>query len=254
MFTSGSTGVPKGIGITHGDAVDLALDRCWEPGPDARVLMHSPYAFDISTYELWSPLLSGGRIVVAPPGNLDAAVLRRVVADEGVTSLLLTAGLFGVVADEAPDAFAGVPQVWTGGDVVPPTAVRRVLQHCPGTVVKVLYGPTETTLGCTWHAFTDAGRVPDLVPIGRPLDNTRAYVLDARLQPVPPESPASCTSPAPASPAATGESPDAPRSASSPTRSPTASTTRAPGCTAPATWPATPPTASSSSSAAPTTR
>nr|WP_323379377.1 amino acid adenylation domain-containing protein [Streptomyces durbertensis] len=186
MFTSGSTGVPKGIGITHSDAIDLAVDRCWEPGPHSRVLMHSPYAFDISTYELWSPLLSGGRIVVAPRGDLDAGALRRVVASEGVTSALLTAGLFGVVADEAPDVFAGMPQVWTGGDVVPATAVRKVLEHCPDTVVKVLYGPTETTLGCTWHSFRRPAQVPDSVPIGRPLDNTRAYVLDDRLRPVPP--------------------------------------------------------------------
>ncbi|MGV4982339.1 amino acid adenylation domain-containing protein [Streptomyces sp. NRAIS4] len=185
MFTSGSTGVPKGIGITHRDAIDLALDRCWEPGPGQRVLMHSPYAFDISTYELWSPLLSGGRIVVAPRGDLDAVTLRTVAETEGITSLLLTAGLFGVIADEAPQAFAGVAQVWTGGDVVPPTAVRSVLTHCPGTVVKVLYGPTEITLGCTWHHFTEPGQVPDNVPIGRPLDNTRVYVLDERLEPVP---------------------------------------------------------------------
>ncbi|MFF5343860.1 amino acid adenylation domain-containing protein [Streptomyces althioticus] len=186
MYTSGSTGVPKGIGVTHRDAVALAVDRCWETGAASRVLMHSPYAFDISTYELWSPLLAGGRIVVAPPGELDAAVLRRVLAEHGVTSLLLTAGLFGVVADEDPGVFAGVRDVWTGGDVVPPTAVRRVLAACPGTVVKVLYGPTEITLGCTWHRFTDPGRVPASVPIGRPLDETRAYVLDERLRPVPP--------------------------------------------------------------------
>jgi pristinamycin I synthase-3/4 len=186
MFTSGSTGVPKSIGITHRDVIDLALDRCWEPGPQARVLMHSPYAFDISTYELWSPLLTGGRIVVAPRGDLDAEMLRRVVAAEGVTSLLVTAGLFGVIADESPDAFAGMPQVWTGGDVVSPTAVRQVLEHCPGTVVKVLYGPTEITLGCTWIRFADPAEVPANVPIGRPLDNTRAYVLDGKLRPVPP--------------------------------------------------------------------
>uniref|UniRef100_UPI001C266E4C non-ribosomal peptide synthetase n=1 Tax=Streptomyces sp. AC602_WCS936 TaxID=2823685 RepID=UPI001C266E4C len=186
MFTSGSTGTPKGIGITHRDAIALAVDRCWETGAADRVLMHSPYAFDISTYELWSPLLAGGRIVVAPPGDLDAAVLRRVLAEQGVTSLLLTAGLFGVVADEDPGVFAGVRDVWTGGDVVPPTAVRRVLAACPGSVVKVLYGPTEITLGCTWHRFTDPDRVPASVPIGRPLDETRAYVLDDRLRPVPP--------------------------------------------------------------------
>ncbi|MFI7011779.1 amino acid adenylation domain-containing protein [Streptomyces sp. NPDC050145] len=186
MYTSGSTGVPKGIGITHRDAIALAVDRCWETTADSRVLMHSPYAFDISTYELWSPLLAGGRIVVAPPGNIDAHALRGVLAEQGVTSLLLTAGLLGVVADEAPEVFAGVRDVWTGGDVVSPTAVRRVLDACPGTTVKVLYGPTEITLGCTWHRFTEASQVPAAVPIGRPLDETRAYVLDERLRPVPP--------------------------------------------------------------------
>ncbi|MFF9780498.1 amino acid adenylation domain-containing protein [Streptomyces sp. NPDC013978] len=186
MYTSGSTGVPKGIGITHRDAIALAVDRCWETTADSRVLMHSPYAFDISTYELWSPLLAGGRIVVAPPGNVDAHSLRGVLAEQGVTSLLLTAGLFGVVADEAPEVFAGVRDVWTGGDVVSPTAVRRVLEACRGTTVKVLYGPTEITLGCTWHHFTEAAQVPASVPIGRPLDETRAYVLDERLRPVPP--------------------------------------------------------------------
>ncbi|WP_078535445.1 amino acid adenylation domain-containing protein [Streptomyces pristinaespiralis] len=186
MFTSGSTGTPKGIGITHRDAIALAADRCWDLDTGSRVLMHSPYAFDISTFELFAPLLAGGRIVVAPRGDIDAAVLQRTLAAHGVTSLLLTAGLLGVIADEAPEVFTGVKDVWTGGDVVSPTAVRRVLEACPGTVVKTLYGPTETTLGCTWLPFTDPRRIPPAVPIGRPLDNTRAYVLDERLRPVPP--------------------------------------------------------------------
>ncbi|MFH8930913.1 amino acid adenylation domain-containing protein [Streptomyces pristinaespiralis] len=186
MFTSGSTGTPKGIGITHRDAIALAADRCWDLDTGSRVLMHSPYAFDISTFELFAPLLAGGRIVVAPRGDIDAAVLQRTLAAHGVTSLLLTAGLLGVIADEAPEVFTGVKDVWTGGDVVSPTAVRRILEACPGTVVKTLYGPTETTLGCTWLPFTDPRRIPPAVPIGRPLDNTRAYVLDERLRPVPP--------------------------------------------------------------------
>ncbi|MEV6987196.1 amino acid adenylation domain-containing protein, partial [Sphaerisporangium sp. NPDC051017] len=186
MYTSGSTGAPKGIGVTHRDVLALALDRVWASDESSRVLLHSPYAFDISTYELWTPLLTGGRIVVAPPGEINAHDLRRVIEDEGVTSLLVAAGLFGVVADVLPETFATVRRVLTGGDVVSPVAVRRVLDHCPGTEVTALYGPTEITLTCTSHLMRASREVPGGVPIGRPMDNRSAYVLDAFLQPVPP--------------------------------------------------------------------
>ncbi|MFB9251457.1 non-ribosomal peptide synthetase [Sphaerisporangium melleum] len=186
MYTSGSTGTPKGIGVTHRDVLALALDQVWASSRTSRVLMHSPYAFDISTYELWAPLLTGGRIVVAPPGEINAHDLRRVIEDEGVTALLVAAGLFGVVADVLPETFATVPHVLTGGDVVSPVAVRRVLDHCPGTEVTALYGPTEITLTCTAHPMRAAHEVPAAVPIGRPMDNRTAYVLDAHLWPVPP--------------------------------------------------------------------
>src|SRR5688572_17936455 len=185
MFTSGSTGEPKGIGVSHRDVLTLALDRIWHGTPDTRVLLHSPHAFDISTYELWSPLLTGGRVVVAPPGRLDPWELRRAITDGGVTSLLVAAGLFGAVADVAPDAFATVDRVLTGGDVVSPTAVRRVLEHCPGVEVVALYGPTEITLTCTSHAMRAVDEVPAAVPIGRPMDNRTCYVLDPWLNPVP---------------------------------------------------------------------
>ncbi|WP_229799492.1 amino acid adenylation domain-containing protein [Couchioplanes azureus] len=185
MFTSGSTGAPKGIGVTQADVLQLVADPCWRSGPGERVLMHSPYAFDISTYELWMPLLTGAEIVVAPAGDLDGADLSEAIRDGAVTCVMLTAGLFGLLADEYPDCFAGVREVWTGGDVVSASAVRRVLERCPGTVVQHLYGPTETTLGVTALTLRDAGEVPDTVPIGRPLAGVRAYVLDERLRPVP---------------------------------------------------------------------
>ncbi|MFD0395640.1 AMP-binding protein [Streptomyces nogalater] len=128
-------------------------------------------------------------MVVAPGGSVDAALLRRLAADGGLTALWLTAGLFRLLAQDAPDCFRGLAQVWTGGDVVPAAAVRRVLAACPGLTVVDGYGPTETTTFATSFALTDPAAVPGTVPIGHPLDDMRVHVLDARLRPVPPGCP-----------------------------------------------------------------
>ncbi|MFI0879812.1 amino acid adenylation domain-containing protein [Streptomyces parvus] len=186
MYTSGSTGEPKGVAVTHRDVTDLATDRGFGPAVRERVLVHSPFAFDASTFEVWVPLLSGGRAVLAPPGAVDVTVLADTVARYGVTGLWLTAGLFQLVADEDPGCLAGAREVWTGGDVVPAAAVRRVLRACDGIRVVDGYGPTETTTFALTWAAESADAVPDSVPIGRPLDDTRGLVLDERLRPVPP--------------------------------------------------------------------
>ncbi|KOU29469.1 hypothetical protein ADK52_05810, partial [Streptomyces sp. WM6372] len=141
MYTSGSTGEPKGVAVTHRAVVDLVLDPSWKSGPEERVLFHAPHAFDISDYELWVPLLSGARVVVAPTGPIDSVALRKLLTRERITSVHLTAGLFRVIAEQDADCFSGVREVLTGGDVVSPVAVRRVVEACPGTVVRVLYGP-----------------------------------------------------------------------------------------------------------------
>jgi nonribosomal peptide synthetase DhbF len=185
MYTSGSTGVPKGIAVTHRNVLDLVADRCWRRGPAESVLLHSPYSFDVSTYELWLPLLSGARMVVAPPGDLDPVTLRRLIRDEGVSCVMLTAGLFGALLDAQPDVLTGVREVWTGGDVVAGSAVRRLLETSPGVEVKHLYGPTEVTLGATWYRVPKSWSGAPL-PIGRPLENGRAYVLDSGLRLAPP--------------------------------------------------------------------
>ncbi|MFG2877361.1 non-ribosomal peptide synthase/polyketide synthase [Streptomyces sp. NPDC048337] len=188
MFTSGSTGTPKGVAVTHRDVAALARDHRWSGGTVDRVPLHSPHAWDGSTFELWAPLLHGGRVVVAPPGELDIESLRTLITANGITSLFMTTGLFGVMAQEHPEAFTTVRQVWTGGDMASPAAMRRVTEHCPDTRVVHVYGPTETTVFSTCHPVPAASLdgSPTTVPIGRPLDNMRHYVLDAALRPVPP--------------------------------------------------------------------
>ncbi|MGW0671098.1 amino acid adenylation domain-containing protein, partial [Streptomyces sp. NPDC002746] len=185
MYTSGSTGRPKGVAVTHQDVVGLALSPEWRGGGHERVLMHSPTAFDLSTYELWVPLLSGGTVVVAPPERLDLDLLQHTISTHRVTGLWLTAGLFRLVAEERPDLLAGVREVWTGGDVVSPAAVARVLRACPGVEVIDGYGPTEATTLATCHPVRDLPEHAATVPIGLPMANMRAYVLDAHLRPAP---------------------------------------------------------------------
>ncbi|MFF2073697.1 non-ribosomal peptide synthase/polyketide synthase [Kitasatospora sp. NPDC058162] len=184
MFTSGSTGTPKGVAVRRRDVVALAQDAAFA-GHD-RVLVHSPHAFDAATYELWVPLLRGGTAVLAPPGDVDAAVVRRAVTEQGVRCLFLTIGLFRLLAQEDPGCLRGAREVWTGGEAVPGAVVRRVLEACPGLTVVDVYGPTETTTFATRRAFRAGDPLPAVLPIGRPLDNTRAYVLDGALQPQPP--------------------------------------------------------------------
>ncbi|MFJ9567910.1 amino acid adenylation domain-containing protein, partial [Streptomyces fuscichromogenes] len=184
MYTSGSTGTPKGVVVSQRDLVELVSDRCW--GKPDRVLWHAPYAFDASVYELWVTLAGGGTVIVAPAGDVDDRALRSLTAEHGLSHVHVTAGLMRVLAEEDPGCFTGLREVLTGGDVVPATAVAAVLEACPGVVVRHLYGPTETTLCATQHLVAGAGAVPDILPIGRPMDDTRIYLLDDGLSPVPP--------------------------------------------------------------------
>ncbi|CNG71421.1 linear gramicidin synthetase subunit D [Mycobacterium tuberculosis] len=188
FFTSGSTGLPKGVVVTHRDAAGLATDGRLGGGAHDRVLVHSSHAFDASTYELWTPLLHGGTAVFAPPGHLDGAALEEIARTEDLTAVFLTTTLFNLVADERPHAFAGLREVLTGGEAGSPAAMRKVLAACPDTEVVHMYGPTEAT------TYTTAApqRAPLADPaertpvLGRPYDDMRVYVLDRALRPVPP--------------------------------------------------------------------
>ncbi|MFG2977280.1 amino acid adenylation domain-containing protein [Streptomyces sp. NPDC048331] len=182
MYTSGSTGTPKGVAVSHREVVALATDRRWCGGAHERVLFRSPHAFDASTYEMWVPLLNGGLVVVAPPGELDVDALARLMSEEKVTGTFLTATLFNVLADRCLPALGTLHEVMTGGEAASPSMVRRVREACPRTTVTNAYGPTETTTFAATFAIGPGQEAPvGQVPIGRPLDGTRLHVLDERL-------------------------------------------------------------------------
>ncbi|MBW5261243.1 amino acid adenylation domain-containing protein, partial [Streptomyces poriferorum] len=185
MFTSGSTGLPKGVGVTHADVSALAADRNWDDGAADAVLMHSAYVFDASTFEIWAPLLNGGRVVVAPEGTLQPAVLRDLVARHGVTAAFLTTALFNVLAETDADALGLLRLVASGGEAAAPGVLQRLAAAHPDAVVLHVYGPTETTTFATTHRVRPEDAPGRAAPIGRPLDGMRTYVLDAAMRPVP---------------------------------------------------------------------
>ncbi|MFB9905656.1 amino acid adenylation domain-containing protein [Allokutzneria oryzae] len=184
MYTSGSTGTPKGVGLTHRNIAAFVADRRFQPPGHERMLFHAPHAFDAATYEVWIALLAGGSVVVAD-GEVNPELIRRAITEQGVTTMLVTAALFTLFAEESPECFAGATQVWTGGEAASPAAVARVLRHCPGVRVVNAYGPTEGTTITTSKELLAEQVAGGSAPIGAPHDNVRTYALDGRLRPVP---------------------------------------------------------------------
>ncbi|AUS79764.1 hypothetical protein C1701_17150 [Actinoalloteichus sp. AHMU CJ021] len=191
IFTSGSTGRPKGVGVTHRNVAAFVLDHRWDTSGAERhrVLFHSPYAFDASTFELWVPLTSGGTLVVAAPGEVDADTLRRHVREDGVRTVLLTTALFCLFAEEDPDCLVGLERIVTGGEEARLTAVSAVLAVAPDLLILNAYGPTETTTIATTAVLDHAALGQERAPLGGPMDHTTVRVLDTRLRPVPPGQP-----------------------------------------------------------------
>ncbi|RMC32353.1 amino acid adenylation domain-containing protein, partial [Paracoccus alkanivorans] len=182
MFTSGSTGTPKGVAIRHQDIADFIRDRRFSSG-HKRVLLHSPHAFDASNFELWMPLLNGRTIVIGPREATDPAQMTRVLRQHRVDSAWLTAGLFNEFVRTAPDFFAGLEQIWAGGDILSPSAIALLQERFPKLRIVNGYGPTEATTFALTCQLDPSHR--GAAPIGRPLDNMQAHILDASLHPVP---------------------------------------------------------------------
>ncbi len=178
-YTSGSTGRPKGVGVTHRGVVRLVRAGTHTSfAADEVFLQLAPVAFDASTLEIWGPLLNGARLVVAPPGRLTLEEIGRVIQRHGVTTLWLTAGLFHLMVDERLDDLRGLRHLMSGGDVLSPRHVRRFLAELPDCRLTNAYGPTECTTFTTCHQVARDDDLSASVPIGRPIAETRVYVLD----------------------------------------------------------------------------
>jgi amino acid adenylation domain-containing protein len=187
IYTSGSTGRPKGVMVSH----RALVNHMWwlqstfpMTAADAMPLKYS-LSFDVAAVEMFAPLMAGARVVVARPGgHLDAAYLARLIATRGITAIDVVPSTLAMLLDEPEFARCrGLRRISCGGEALSLELVERCLDTLNVELVN-MYGPTETAITATYHVCS-RGAARATAPIGRPIANMRAYVLDARGNPVP---------------------------------------------------------------------
>jgi aspartate racemase len=186
MYTSGSTGTPKGVAVPHRAVVRLVRETSYTSfSPNETFLQLAPISFDASTFEIWGPLLNGGKLVVMPPAPPTLAEIGRAITEHGIKTLWLTSGLFNAMVDERPRDLLPLRQLLAGGDVLSVPHVRKALHELKNTRLINGYGPTESTTFACCHTIAPDARLDSAIPIGQPIANTTAYILDANRQAVP---------------------------------------------------------------------
>jgi amino acid adenylation domain-containing protein len=189
IYTSGSSGRPKGVMIEHRAIARLVVNTDYiSLTPSDRVAQAASCAFDAATFEIWGALLTGATLTMVPTeALLSADALAERLEDDGITVLFLTTELVHRLVDTRPDVFRNLDTLLFGGSVVDASRVRRLLlAHGRPRRVLHVYGPTECTTFATWHEVIDVAHEALSIPIGRPIANTAAFILDAAGNAVPP--------------------------------------------------------------------
>ena len=180
MFTSGSTGLPKGVVVPHRAVARLITGQDFIEFDAAHTfLLHSPLSFDASTLEFWGSLLHGSRLVIAPGRSLGLDDYTQLILQQGITTLWLTAAMFHLAAEHTPELFAALRQLVFGGDVISPRHVERIRSLYPMLRMVNGYGPTENTTFTCCYVVPREYRAEGTLPIGQPIAHTNAYILDA---------------------------------------------------------------------------
>ncbi len=179
MYTSGSTGEPKGVIIPHRGVVRLVKETNYLTFTTEDVFLQlAPLAFDASTLEIWGPLLNGGTLVIYPPHFESIQQLGSVLREDKINTLWLTAALFHEIVDHHVDILRGVHRVLAGGEALSSRHVAKFVQTYPESTLINGYGPTENTTFTCCYTFPKNWTANRPVPIGRPIANSYVHILD----------------------------------------------------------------------------
>ncbi len=185
IYTSGSTGAPKGVMIEQRSVIRLVKNSNYiDFTPEDRLLFTSSLGFDVTTFEIFGPLLNGASLYVSDQETyLDSDVLETFIQQNGITTLWLTSSLFNHLSEQNEHVFSGLSRLIIGGEALSPSHVNRVRNALPHLSVWNGYGPTENTTFST--CFLIEQSYDHSIPIGRPVGNSTAYIINSRGTPQP---------------------------------------------------------------------
>ncbi len=179
MYTSGSTGIPKGISVPHRAVNRLVLDTNYiDIKQDDIIAQAANISFDASTFEIWGGLLNGATITVVPFENLSLSMFGSIIINNQISILFLTTALFNLIIDENIYDLRYIRKLLTGGEVISTSHVKKLLYKNKYSKIIHVYGPTENTTFTCWYPVDNISSIERSIPIGRAISNSKVYILD----------------------------------------------------------------------------